>query len=152
MFAAFRRLSLLLGVVAGAPVGACLECRTVDATPLPAVVCDGADFEGELHFDAAATFRSFLRDRCMTQASDDTLDAITNSVDFNTRAAFVAVGSRAGVGRCVQARAAGSVEACEEGLRIVFDDVTTADPVCAGVWTVALSLPRGELRAALADE
>ena len=130
--------------------GGCADCRPADVQPL-LVACDGSAFRGELHLDTAATFRSFLRDRCIPQASDAEIDAFVGQVDFTVDAVFVAAGARAGVSRCIAEREAESVEVCNDGLRISFADVTTADATCGGDWTVAFAMPRSELRAALAS-
>jgi hypothetical protein len=142
-------------VVAGVAVavGACADCRNVETRELGIECNADASFQGELHFDSAGTYRTFLSDRCLPGEDAAAIDAIVGDVDFGTEAVFVARGARAGVSRCIEARAAETVEACGEGLKIVFDDVESADPVCPGDWTIALAMPRQELRSALdADE
>jgi hypothetical protein len=146
---------LVFGVGVSAVVGlgstGCGGCREVAVQPL-AVDCGPAStFGGELHFVDAATWRSFLTDRCLTP-DDATIDALVAGVDFSTQAVFVARGSRAVGGRCVAERAVDTVGACSDGLRVVFDDVESGDVPCPGDWTVAFALPRSELRAALAND
>ena len=141
--------SLVLLVVFGAFAAACLPCHPVTTTPI-ALECDaGAAFNGELHFDSAPSFRSFLNDRCLLESSDEAIDAIVADVDFGVDAVFVARGARSSAGRCITARAAESVNVCDDGLRVVFDDVESGDLNCGGSWTVAFKLPRDEMRAAL---
>ena len=146
-----RSIVVASSVVAVASI-ACTPCHTVETTPL-AVECEqGANFTGELHFDSAATFRSFLSDRCLPTSGSEAVDDVVNSVDFTTEAVVVARGARAGTGRCIEERGTESVDVCEDGLRVVFDDVESGDVnSCGGQWTVAFSLPRSELRTALAD-
>lgn len=126
----------------------CSPCRRVETTPI-AVDCDqAAAFTGELHFDTADSYRNFLNDRCLLEASDEAIGALVDDVDFSTDAVFVARGSRGGANRCITERAAETVNVCEDGLRVVFADVETREE-CGGLWTVAFKLPRDELRAAL---
>lgn len=145
--------SFVLLVLAVLPVvgAACLPCHPVTTTPI-ALDCDaGAAFTGELHFDSAASFRSFLNDRCLLESSNEAIEAIVADVDFGVDAVFVARGPRDSAGRCITERGAESVNVCDDGLRVVFDDVESSDAACGGSWTVAFKLPRDEMRAALTE-
>jgi hypothetical protein len=133
----------------GATMG-CLSCRTVAAKPLAVECAPSSSFRGELHFTDADAFRSFLTDRCLLSA--DAAAGVVDDVDFGVDGVFVARGPRAAPGRCVEHRVVDDVSVCVDGLRVAFaDDVTGATP-CVGDWTVAVALPRAELRAALAEE
>ena len=133
--------------VAATAVG-CSPCRSIETTPIAIDCSPAAAFSGELHFDTAESYRNFLNDRCLLEASDEAIDALVDDVDFSTEAVFVARGSRGGVNRCLQERSAETVNVCEDGLRVVFADVESREE-CGGLWTVAFKLPRDELRAAL---
>ncbi len=148
-FFAVALVSVLVFVVVS--VSACAPCRRIETTPL-ALDCDQAgQFSGELHFDSADSFRSFLTDRCLPDADASEVEDFVGAVDFSTDAVFVARGFRAGTGRCIVSRATESVDVCDSGLQLVFDDEESADASCGGQWTVAFSLSRDDLRAALAD-
>lgn len=142
-----------LGVMAVLPGGCGPACRAVEARPLSLSCADASPFLGELHFDDAATFESFLELDCLQDADSVARGAVVRAVDFTTEAVFVAVGRRAQGARCLAARAAETVEVCDTGLRVGFDDeeegVESATDSCGGKWTVALALPRAELRAAI---
>lgn len=124
-------------------------CRRIDVTPLPLACASTSSFFGELHFDDAATFESFLEIECLPDAEDAVVKDIVDSVDFTVDAVFVAVGDRAQTGRCIGERESDGVDVCEDGLRVGFSDVLRDEAACSGKWTVAFSLPRAELRAAL---
>ncbi len=138
-------------VVAATAVGGCVDCRPVTTRDLGLECSAGSTFRGELHFDSAETWRSFLTDRCLFDASTEQVDAAVAAVDFSREAAFVARGPRAGVARCLEGRAVETVDACGDGLRILFDDTQTGNVVCPGDWTIALALSRADLRSALDD-
>ncbi len=149
-----QRIPLAAGcaLVVGATSGACQPCRAVDAKPIDLECAAASTFIGELHFTDPATFRSFLTDRCLGAGSADAADAIVGSVDFASDAVVVARGARAGAARCIERRSVDGVASCTDGLRVVFDDQVSNEPACGGTWTVALSLPRSELRAALGED
>ncbi|MDP2339442.1 MAG: hypothetical protein Q8O67_00680 [Deltaproteobacteria bacterium] len=136
-----------------AAVASCTPCRRVETTPIE-IDCDAnADFVGELHLDTAASYRSFLNDRCLPEGREAEIDALVDAVDFTVDAVFVARNLRQGASRCIEERAADSVDVCDDGLRVVFRDEESGDATgCAGHWTVAFVLPRGELRAAIDDD
>jgi len=145
----------LAAVLAAAVVGAiasCTPCRRVETTPIELDCSANAEFVGELHLDTAASWRSFLTDRCLPEGRDAEIDALVDDVDFTVDAVFVARNLRQGASRCIEARAADSVDVCDEGLRVIFRDDESGDATCAGHWTVAFVLPRGELRAAVDDD
>jgi len=143
----FAVLSLLSATLA---VG-CFDCRPIETRAL-ALECSGAaTFRGELHLDSPDTFRSFLSDRCLTDATATEIDAVVASVDFTTEAVFVARGARGSIARCLESRAAESVDVCGDGLKVVFEDEESGDDVCPGDWTVAFALQRADLRAAIDD-
>jgi hypothetical protein len=141
------RLSALAFAVAGA--AACLDCRPVETRDLAIECSPIASFRGELHFDSPDTWRSFLTDRCLFDATDAEIDAAVAAVDFSTEAVFIARGARAGVSRCLVARGVESVDVCGDGLRVIFEDDESGDQACPGDWTVTFAIPRDELRAAL---
>jgi len=155
------RITLSLAVAA-LPVGFALAlssmsgcgpyCRDIVTTELP-VECESPPrFTGEIHFDSLATFDTFLRQQCLPSASDDAIVAIENQVDFTTHAVFVAVGPAAiDNTRCVTRRDLDRAQVCSDGLKVVFDDdYASAEQGCTGSrWTVAFSLTREDLRAAL---
>jgi hypothetical protein len=140
---------------AGQPLIGCQSCRPLAVRPLALACSSSSTFLGELHFTDADSFRSFLIDRCLGAANAERVveaDAVVAAVDFGVDAVIVARGGRAGVGRCVEERAVVEASVCDDGVRIAFDDtVTNANP-CPGNWTVALVLPRDELRSAVVDD
>jgi hypothetical protein len=143
-------LFLVAAIGVGALASACLDCRPVETRDL-GIDCSGSStFRGELHLDSAETWRTFLTDRCLTDDGAD-IDAAVAAVDFSTEAVFVARGARSSVSRCIVGRAVETVDACGDGLKIVFADDENGDAVCPGDWTVAFTLPREDLRSALAD-
>lgn len=148
------RWSLIaVGVLALAPGHAACgrPCRPITVAPLE-LQCDAdAFYEGELHYDDAAVFESFLSQDCMPSASPEQVAAIVGGVDFLANVVFVAVGPRQVAGRCVERRDAALVQACDDGLRVAFDDRLSTDEECVGRWTVAFSLAREDLRAALGE-
>ncbi|MBI1947387.1 MAG: hypothetical protein HYS27_16960 [Deltaproteobacteria bacterium] len=128
-------------------------CRAVATTPIDLQCEAGAVYEGELHYDDAAVFESFLSLECLPSSSPEQIAAVVGAVDFTNDAAFVAVGRRLVQTRCVEARDAATVEVCDGGLRVSFDDrLSNAVDDCPGRWTVAFSLARDDLRAALGTD
>jgi hypothetical protein len=145
-------LPLALPVAVSSTSGCGPYCRDIEATELP-VDCESPPrFTGEIHFDNLATFDTFLRQQCLPTASVDEIEAIEDQVDFDTHAVFVAVGPAAiDNTRCVTRRDLDRAQVCSDGLKVVFDDdYASADEGCTGArWTVAFSLTREDLRAAL---
>jgi len=156
MTRAVLHASALAALVAVVVVeGACgAACRDVEATELREVECESPPrFTGEIHFDNLATFDTFLRQQCMYTASDEVIDGILEKVDFTSEGVFVAVGPAAiDNTRCVTRRDLDSAAVCSDGLKVSFDDdYASAAEGCPGTrWTVAFSLAREDLRAALA--
>jgi hypothetical protein len=144
--------SLVVATVVVVAASACTPCRRIETTPIALDCAQRAAFSGELHFDSAGSFRSFLSDRCLLDSSDDEIDGFVDDIDFSKDAVFVARGARAGSLRCIQERDAESVDVCDDGLHIAFADEESADASCGGSWTVAFVLPREELRAAIDDD
>ncbi len=128
---------------------ACLNCRPATTRPLNIDCAVDSTWRGELHLDSAATWRSFLTDQCLIGEAPEVIDAMVDAVDFTSEAVVVARGPRAGVSRCLEAREVETVDICETGVRVVFDDVESGEEVCPGDWTVAFALPRDDLRSAL---
>jgi hypothetical protein len=146
------RIALVVSVVVvvvATVVGGCFDCRPVTTRDLGLECSAASTFRGELHFDSAETWRSFLTDRGLFDASAEQVDAAVAAVDFSREAAFVARGARAGVARCLEVRAVETVDACGDGLRILFDDTQTGSVECPGDWTISLALSRADLRSAL---
>jgi hypothetical protein len=157
-------LVLALGLVAslvsmpGCLAAEVLDCRQVQTEELT-LECEDNDtpFTGELHFDSAATYETFLAQQCIPSETDNTISAYVSQIDFTNDAAFVAVGPNAiDSSRCVETRELDSVEVCNSGLKVYFDDTYQSssqpgsDLFCpSGRWTVAFSLSRDDLRAAL---
>ena len=147
-----RLFLVALAVLVAAGLLSCAPCRSVEARALD-FACAPNAFTGEIHLDSGAVFESFLGDRCLPDATPEEILEIVAvaAVDFQRDAVLVSSGLRSGLGRCVATRKADSVAVCSDGLRIIFDD-TLADideAACSGTWTVAVVLPRTELRAAL---
>jgi hypothetical protein len=144
------RVSLVLIALAGASCER--PCRVIAVTPV-VLECEATStFSGEIHFDDRATFQTFLRSaECLPDAADEDVTAILDSVSFLEDVVFVAVDSRAQLGRGLEQRVADVVEVCEDGLRIAFADKVTAEEACPGKWTVSFALPREEMRAATED-
>jgi len=145
------RVALVVTALAAAAVlGGCFDCRPVTTRDL-ALECSAAStFRGELHFDSADTWRSFLTDRCLFDATPEQIDAAVGAVDFSREAVFIARGARGGAARCLEARGVETVDACGDGLRIVFADDESGDALnCPGDWTVTFALSRADLRSAL---
>ncbi len=129
---------------------ACSPCRAIETRALPLDCTAGAPFAGERHFDRQETFTTFLEQECGIAAG--AASELVATVDFNVDAVVVARGDRFINNRCLDERRAESVEVCEAGLRITFDDVESASSTCEGLqWTVAVVVGRADLRAALAD-
>lgn len=146
-------VALPLAAALAAVAPACgRPCRQVTTTPVELECEPGAVFTGELHLDDAAVFESFLALECIPSASPDQVAAIVGSVDFLQDVVFVAVGTRAMQSRCIESRAAASVSACDDGLRVAFNDHLTGEPACVGLWTVAFALAREDMRAALGTD
>lgn len=143
------RFFVVFVVVAAA---ACTPCRRIETKPIELDCEGGAAFTGELHFDSADSYRSFLTDRCLPTSNSSEVEDLVDAVDFTVDAVFVARGARAGSLRCIEERATESVDVCDDGLHVVFDDVESGDASCGGSWTVAFALPREELRAAIDDD
>jgi hypothetical protein len=143
----FAVLSLLFATLAVS----CFDCRPVETRPLALDCAAAATFRGELHLDSAETFRSFLSDRCLTEATATEIDAVVAGVDFTTEAVFVARGARGSIARCLESRVTESVDVCGDGLKVIFEDEESGDDVCPGDWTIAFALQRADLRAALDD-
>ena len=139
-------LVLVLAPACGRP------CRSVATTPLDLQCEPGAVYEGELHYDDAAVFESFLSLECLPSSSPQQIAAVVDGVYFGHDAVFVAVGRRQVQTRCVEERDAGSVEVCVDGLRVAFDDRLSNEPDCPGRWTVAFTIAREDLRAALGTD
>lgn len=127
----------------------CVDCRPVQPRDLGIDCAALAAFRGEIHLDSADTWRSFLSDRCLTESSAADIDAVVDAVDFAVEAVFVARGVRSGIARCLESRKVESVDACGDGLKVIFEDQESGDVVCPGDWTIAFALPRAELRSAL---
>jgi hypothetical protein len=139
-------------VALGVAAGGCTSCRVIEPAPLALDCSTTSTFLGELHFVDAASFRSFVADRCLPEATLADVDELVASVDFSTDGVFVARGLRTSGVRCIEGRVVDEVSVCDEGLRVVFVDEESSDAACNGLWTVAFSLPRAELRAALAED
>ncbi len=109
-------------------------------------------FTGEAHFDSPATYETFLSQQCLYTAGDDAVQARIDDVNFDEEAVFVAVGPAAlDNSRCLETRTLDKAQVCTDGLKVYFADVfQRADDGCPGPrWTVAFSLLREDLRAAL---
>lgn len=140
---------VVIAISAAGVLGACFDCRPVTTRDLALECSPASTFRGELHFDSAETWRSFLTDRCLFDADPSQIDAAVAAVDFSREAVFVARGARAGVARCLEARGAETVDACGDGLRVLFDDDESGETICPGDWTVTFALSRADLRSAL---
>ena len=107
------RLSLLLlGLIATvAWVPSCGgNCRAVNVRQLD-LICGEAALEGEIHFDSAAAFETFLTDQCIPSADDAEVAALVDDVDFSRDAVWVGVRRNAiDESRCIENR---QVEATE---------------------------------------
>ena len=130
-----------------------VQCRETEVRPLE-LSCDlTSGFVGEVHFDSAATFDTFLRQQCMLSASDAEVQALLDAVDFRTEAVFVAVGPDAiDDTRCLASRDVDTVSVCSDGLKIGFTDTlrTLNGASCPGTdWTIAFVIDRDALRTAL---
>jgi len=147
-----RSLAVLTFVSAGTACGP--YCRPIEVRPL-AVECENLDigqFQGELHFDSAPPFETFLSQQCMPNAAEDRLAQIVESVDFTREGVFVVAGrNNLDSTRCVETRELDDAEVCTNGLRVYFEDsYRSVDRGCpSGVWTVAFALSRADLAAAL---
>ncbi|MFZ9888720.1 MAG: hypothetical protein ACO3JL_14565 [Myxococcota bacterium] len=106
---------------------------------------------GELHFDSAGTYDTFLRHECDI-ADDVTVMTMLQEVDFAREAVMVSRGPLAmSQSRCLATRELDEVWVCDGGLKIAYTDEERTDGLCPeGRWIVAFALPRAELRAALA--
>jgi hypothetical protein len=151
-----RAVVVVAGAAAVAAVVACVElaacgqgCRNVDVKPVSLECSPTATFNGEIHFDDAATFASFLVDDCLLDAGDDERQAVVDSVDFTKDAVFVSSGVRQANERCISERKTDGVDVCDDGLRVGFADTLTDDDPCPGRWTVAFAIGRSDMRAAL---
>ena len=93
-----------------------------------------------------------MRQECNPSFTDDEVFALITTADFSNNAVFVAVGPNAlDNTRCLQSRGLDNVEVCTDGLKVTFNDVfATSDTACPPTrWTVAFSILRDDLRAAL---
>lgn len=131
-------------------VGCGSQCEEADARPLDFVCDSPPNFIGELHFDSAPAFDTFLRQQCLyISGRDEQIDAIMASVDFSTEAVFVAVGpAEIEDNRCLRSRELEAVETCTDGVRVYFeDDIIQLDGIdCAtGRWTVAFVMDKAAL-------
>jgi hypothetical protein len=135
----------LLAGSCGAP------CRDIQARPLEFECSDDPlGFLGELHFDSASSFETFLRQQCLDDPGD--ADAILEQVDFGSEGVFVATGrDNLDAQRCLRSRELESAQVCTTGLKLYFrDELQSPELVCAETrWTVAFALPREDLRAAI---
>ena len=126
-----------------------VECREAPAEPFEVACDDQSGFFGELHFDRAATFRSFLTAECLANDSER-VNAIVDAVDFSQDGVVFMRGIGNLNGECLKMRDAKSVEVCGSGLRVSFEDeVASGEDCLSNIWTIAFSMPRSELRAAL---
>jgi hypothetical protein len=152
-----RRGSRIVGAVMVAAMAAScgLPCRSVSTRALELECEPLSPFRGEIHFDSAATFETFLLQDCLAEeGAEAQAAALIGQVDFTTEAVFVASGAASldQGARCILERSVGDAEVCDDGLKVSFDDIET-DGVAgcpSSKWTVAFALPRDELRAALA--
>ncbi len=125
-------------------------CRTIPSRELD-LECGTSVLEGEIHFDAAAPFETFLSQQCMPDASEEAVRDLVESVDFTTDAVWLSVRRNAiDDTRCLQSRELNEAQVCQRGLKGTFyDEPNVSDEPCLGRWTVAFVLDRGDLRAAL---
>lgn len=142
--------ALLLVLLGSAACGE--PCRDVETRSLD-FSCDVTrGFSGQLHFDSASTFETFLAQQCLPRGDDERAHALVESVDFSREAVFVAVGPHSlDPERCLAARRLSGCQVCESGLKVLFED-RFRDPGagCPSTrWTVAFALKREDLRAAL---
>lgn len=132
-------------------LSACGEpCRGIETRALDFECSPLSSFTGELHFDSAAPFDTFLRQQCL-DGDDAEADRILASVDFTREAVFVARGSkRVTAERCLESRGLDEAQVCATGLKVTFRDRESGPDACsAGLWTVAFVLEREDMRAAL---
>lgn len=143
-------------VVAVAAAAACgPACRDVEIQQIDLRCDEGAPFSGEIHVDSAAAFDTFVGQQCMPELPPEDVDAIVSSVDFDTRAVFVAKGPNAASElRCIAEREAERAQVCDDGLKVYFRDRYAAggDGDCLGSWTAAFTMARADLRAVLSVE
>ncbi|MCP4499387.1 MAG: hypothetical protein GY822_05400 [Deltaproteobacteria bacterium] len=125
-------------------------CRPISTRTL-ALECGTDVLEGEIHFDAAAPFETFLAQQCMPSASADEVRDLVESVNFAEEAVWLSVRRNAiDDTRCLRSRELNEAQVCESGLKVTFyDEPEVGDELCLGRWTVAFVLDRGDLRAAL---
>jgi hypothetical protein len=127
----------------------------VEARELGLACSASSAFRGEVHFESAATYLSFLRDECLIDADDNDVDAALADVDFSSEAVFFASGTKdQGPDEpCLNERRFGQAQVCQGHLRVFFDDdfVAAGESCVNGAWFMAIAMPRGELRAALED-
>ena len=146
-------LALALSGFAFLSLGCGPYCRDIPTTPL-AFECDNSTvrFTGEIHLDSEATFRTFLSQQCIADASGAAIDSVVEQVDFSPEAVFVAVGpTRLDEMRCLDSRTLDKAQVCDTGLKVFFLDRFRRAEDCPNLrWTVAFSLLRSDLRAALA--
>jgi hypothetical protein len=144
-----RAFLIVSVVISAAMSSSCLDCRPTAARTLAVDCVTDASWRGELHLDSAATWRSFLVDRCLVGEPPEVIDEWVRAVDFTQEAVVVAKGARGSVSRCLEAREVETVDVCDSGVRVLFEDVESGEQVCPGDWTVAFALPRDDLRSAL---
>lgn len=152
------RLALVISVAAtvialAASVASCgPACRDIDTWEMSLECTDGRRFTGELHFDSAETFDTFLTQQCISTAPSDDVARVADDVVWDKRAVFVAVGPAAiDSRRCVTSRKLDRAQVCDDGLKVFFlDEYIVADDGCNEPrWTVAFQLRREDMRAAL---
>jgi len=145
-------LPLLFSVATCALASACGDaCRTAEVREL-SLSCGRQALEGEIHFDSAAAFETFLTDQCMPDADAADIAAIVDDVDFATDAVWVGVRRNAiDESRCIATRELDVAQVCSSGLKVSFVDVLENDTSdgCTGRWTVAFVIARDDLLAAL---
>ncbi len=127
-------------------------CRPADVSELDFECDPTASFTGEIHLDSRASLDTFLSQECMQNADEAVIEEIVDSIDFTQDAVFIAVGPDfLDNSRCLESRELDDVQVCSNGLKVLFDDAfRTSDTPCPGTrWTVAFSIDRGDLRAAL---
>ena len=148
---AMRTLSAILVLLSASFMFSCGgECRDIEFTPVE-FECDIASaFIGEIHFDRAAIFETFLNDECLPGAAPERIAEIAALVDFDRDAIVVARGANSLNDECLAEREINNAQVCRAGLRFDFEDVISEDAVCeTPVWNIAFTLARADLRAAL---
>jgi hypothetical protein len=143
----------MCGVAVAAAIAGCGgECRVVETRKVDLTCEANSQFKGEIHLDSAAVYDSFIADQCLPSADDDDVQKRVEKVNFNVDAVFVAGNTKKQNERCIESRDVDRVEVCDDGLRLTFKDTITDATPCPGVWTTAVKLTRGDLRAAIGSE